>query len=88
MDVPDGDNADAVRDSVIKQLLHHEQLHPADTKVDPIDFSQAAIEQKQIHEIHDLAQHVPSLGVSMSQSDSNALYSGQVRLRGLPNRPA
>src|SRR6201996_5911674 len=47
-------------------------------------FSQAAIEKNQIHEIHDLAQHVPSLAVSLSQSDSNAPYSGQVRLRGLP----
>jgi len=47
-------------------------------------FTQSAIEQRQIREIHDLAQHVPSLGVSLSQSDSNANYSGQVRLRGLP----
>src|SRR6185437_7397527 len=41
-------------------------------------------EKAQIKEVHDLAQHVPSLAVSLSQSDSNALYSGQVRLRGLP----
>jgi iron complex outermembrane receptor protein len=47
-------------------------------------FSQATIEKNQIREIHDLAQHVPSLAVSLSQSDSNAPYSGQVRLRGLP----
>jgi len=47
-------------------------------------FSQASIEKAQIREVHDLAQHVPSLAVSLSQSDSNALYSGQVRLRGLP----
>jgi iron complex outermembrane receptor protein len=47
-------------------------------------FSQAAIEKNQIAEIHDLAQHVPSLAVSLSQSDSNALYSAQIRLRGLP----
>ncbi len=47
-------------------------------------FSQASIENAQIKEVHDLAQHVPSLAVSLSQSDSNALYSGQVRLRGLP----
>src|SRR5271156_6645808 len=47
-------------------------------------FSQAAIEKAGIQEVHDLAQHVPSLAVSLSQSDSNGLYSGQVRLRGLP----
>ena len=47
-------------------------------------FSQKALENAQIKEVHDLAQHVPSLAVSLSQSDSNALYSGQVRLRGLP----
>jgi iron complex outermembrane receptor protein len=47
-------------------------------------FSQASLEKAGIKEVHDLAQHVPSLAVSLSQSDSNALYSGQVRLRGLP----
>jgi iron complex outermembrane receptor protein len=47
-------------------------------------FSQTTIEKNQIAEIHDLAQHVPSLAVSLSQSDSNGPYSGQVRLRGLP----
>jgi iron complex outermembrane receptor protein len=47
-------------------------------------FSQADIEKKQIHEIHDLAQNVPSLSIAASQSDSNGLYSGQLRLRGLP----
>ena len=47
-------------------------------------FSQADLEKKQIHEIHDLAQNVPSLSFAASQSDSNGLYSGQLRLRGLP----
>src|SRR5271156_6101862 len=47
-------------------------------------FSQTSIEKNQIAEIHDLAQHVRSLAVSLSQSDSNGPYSGQVRLRGLP----
>src|SRR5450755_2259802 len=47
-------------------------------------FSQADLEKKQIHEIHDLAQNVPSLSYAASQSDSNGLYSGQLRLRGLP----
>jgi iron complex outermembrane receptor protein len=47
-------------------------------------FSQADIEKKQIHEIHDLALNVPSLSMAESQSDSNGLYSGQLRLRGLP----
>ncbi len=47
-------------------------------------FSQTDIEKKQIHEIHDLAQNVPSLSMAESQSDSNGLYSGQLRLRGLP----
>ena len=47
-------------------------------------FSQADIEKKQIRVIHDLAQSVPSLSVASSQSDANGLYSGQLRLRGLP----
>ncbi len=47
-------------------------------------FSQTDIEKKQIRVIHDLAQSVPSLSVASSQSDSNGLYSGQLRLRGLP----
>jgi iron complex outermembrane receptor protein len=47
-------------------------------------FSQADIEKKQIHEMHDLAIQVPSVGSSLSQSDSNGVYSSQFRLRGLP----
>jgi iron complex outermembrane receptor protein len=47
-------------------------------------FSQADIEKKQIREIRGLAQSVPSLSMASSQSDSNGLYSGQLRLRGLP----
>jgi len=47
-------------------------------------FSQADIEKKNIREIRGLAQSVPSLSMASSQSDSNGLYSGQLRLRGLP----
>ncbi len=47
-------------------------------------FSQADIENKHIREIRGLAQNVPSLSMASSQSDSNGLYSGQLRLRGLP----
>ncbi|MDB5397877.1 MAG: TonB-dependent receptor [Rhodospirillales bacterium] len=47
-------------------------------------FSQADIEKKQINQIKDLAREVPSLSMTASQSDPNALYSGFVRLRGLP----
>ena len=47
-------------------------------------FTQADIEKKQIREIRGLAQSVPSLSMASSQSDSNGLYSGQLRLRGLP----
>ncbi len=47
-------------------------------------FTQADIEKKSIHELHDLAINVPSVGSSESQSDSNGVYSSQFRLRGLP----
>ena len=47
-------------------------------------FSQADLEKKHIQEVRDLGRTVPSLAVSNSQSDSNAPYSGQTRLRGLP----
>jgi len=47
-------------------------------------FSQADLERQQIHDVHDLGNHVPSLNVSLPQSDANGLYAGQVRLRGLP----
>ncbi len=47
-------------------------------------FGQAQIDKLQIHDIHDLGQHVPSVAVSQSQSDANAPYSSQLRLRGLP----
>src|SRR5579883_570167 len=47
-------------------------------------FSQADIQEKRIQDVHDLANVVPSLAVSQSQSDANAPYSSQTRLRGLP----
>ena len=47
-------------------------------------FSQKDIEEKHINQVKDLSQNVPSLSVTASQSDVNALYSGFVRLRGLP----
>ena len=34
--------------------------------------------------MRDLGRTVPSLAISNSQSDSNAPYSSQTRLRGLP----
>ena len=47
-------------------------------------FSQADIEKQRIEEVRDLGRTVPSLAVSSSQSDTNAPYSSQTRLRGLP----
>ncbi len=47
-------------------------------------FSQADLERKAINQVKDLAREVPSLSMTSSQSDVNALYSGYVRLRGLP----
>jgi len=47
-------------------------------------FTQASIEKNRIQTVQDLAKNVPSLAVSNSQSDANAPYSGQTRLRGLP----
>ncbi len=47
-------------------------------------FSQSDLEKKDINQVKDLAREVPSLSMTASQSDPNALYSGFVRLRGLP----
>jgi iron complex outermembrane receptor protein len=47
-------------------------------------FSQADLEKKDINQVKDLAREVPSLSMTASQSDANALYAGFVRLRGLP----
>jgi iron complex outermembrane receptor protein len=44
-------------------------------------FSQADIEQKHIEKVSDLGRTVPSLAISISQSDANAPYSSQTRLR-------
>jgi iron complex outermembrane receptor protein len=46
-------------------------------------FSQADLEKQHIEDVQDLARTVPSLAVSNSQSDANAPYSSQTRLRGL-----
>ena len=47
-------------------------------------FNQTSIEHQAIHEIRDLALHVPSIGAQSNQSDSNAPFSDILRLRGLP----
>ncbi len=47
-------------------------------------FSQADIEKDHIEKVTDLERAVPSLSISISQSDANAPYSSQTRLRGLP----
>jgi len=47
-------------------------------------FSQTDLEKKRINQVKDLSREVPSLSMTSSQSDVNALYSGYVRLRGLP----
>jgi iron complex outermembrane receptor protein len=47
-------------------------------------FSQNQLDQHRVLQLTDLSRSVPSLAVSVSQSDQNAPYSGQVRLRGLP----
>jgi iron complex outermembrane receptor protein len=46
-------------------------------------FSQADIEKEHIEKVSDLERAVPSLSISISQSDANAPYSSQTRLRGL-----
>ena len=46
-------------------------------------FSQTDLQKQHIENVQDLARIVPSLAVSNSQSDANAPYSSQTRLRGL-----
>ncbi|HTJ65224.1 MAG TPA: TonB-dependent receptor plug domain-containing protein, partial [Alphaproteobacteria bacterium] len=47
-------------------------------------FSQNDLEKNRIQSVRDLGRTVPSLAISNSQSDANAPYSSQTRLRGLP----
>ena len=47
-------------------------------------FNQNQLDQNRVLTLTDLSRSVPSLAISVSQSDLNAPYSGQVRLRGLP----
>lgn len=47
-------------------------------------FTQADLEKKHIEQVRDLSRNVPSLSISTQASDSNSLYAGQFRLRGLP----
>ncbi len=47
-------------------------------------FTQATLEKQQVHEIRDLARYVPSVGAASNQSDANAPFSDELRLRGLP----
>jgi iron complex outermembrane receptor protein len=46
-------------------------------------FSQKDLEEKHIQQVYDLVHDVPSLGMSLAESDPNAPFSEQVNLRGL-----
>ena len=47
-------------------------------------FTQNDLDKKRILQVSDLARNVPSVAISQSESDQNAPYSSQIRLRGLP----
>jgi iron complex outermembrane receptor protein len=47
-------------------------------------FSQATLDQRHVEQLRDLSRAVPSLSVMSTSSDVNNLYSGQLRIRGLP----
>ena len=47
-------------------------------------FSQADLDQRHVVQFRDLAKFVPSLSTTSNGSDPNSIYSGQVRIRGLP----
>jgi iron complex outermembrane recepter protein len=46
-------------------------------------LSQTDIEQAHVQQLRDLYKVVPGFSVSLTSSDPNSLYSGQVRIRGL-----
>ena len=46
-------------------------------------FSQADLDKDHIEQLRDLAKDVPAFSISLTSSDPNSLYSGQVRIRGL-----
>ncbi len=46
-------------------------------------LSQTDIQQAHIQQLRDLFKVVPGLSISLTSSDPNSLYSGQVRIRGL-----
>ena len=46
-------------------------------------FTQADLQADHVEQLRDLAKEVPSLSISLTSSDPNSLYSGQVRIRGL-----
>ena len=47
-------------------------------------FTQAGLDQRHVEQLRDLSKVVPSLSMVATASDVNSLYSGQVRIRGLP----
>ncbi len=47
-------------------------------------FSQSDLDRRHIVQFRDLTKAVPSLSVISNGADANSIYSGQVRIRGLP----
>jgi iron complex outermembrane receptor protein len=76
---PAGDNMEEI---VVTARRKEERLQSVPLAVTA--FTQADLEKKHIDAVRDLGRSVPSLAISNSQSDANAPYSSQTRLRGLP----
>jgi iron complex outermembrane receptor protein len=74
--------ADSIEEVVVTARRREERAQSVPLAITV--FSQTALEHQQIHEIRDLAEHVPSIGAQSNQSDANAPFSDILRLRGLP----
>jgi iron complex outermembrane recepter protein len=73
--------ASGLEEIVVTARRHEERLQTVPIAITA--FSQKDLEANHVQQLRDLSKNVPSFSVSLTSSDPNSLYSGQVRIRGL-----
>jgi iron complex outermembrane receptor protein len=80
-DQPAASASDGLEEIVVTARKREERVQTVPIAITA--FSQADLQKEHVQQLRDLSQAVPSFSISLTSSDPNSLYSGQVRLRGL-----
>ncbi len=78
---PSASGANGLEEIVVTARKREERVQSVPLAITA--FTQSDLEADHVEQLRDLSKEVPSLSISLTSSDPNSLYSGQVRIRGL-----